>query len=110
MIIRLLLIIGVLVAFWFIFSQIILPAWHDRKLFPIFGKIGEARRSLKEARDRRVEAGIRKETAETATDAAKVEVNTQRRIADEYENMYAEENSRAVHQYEKQQHKAKSKV
>lgn len=94
MIIRLLLIIGLLVVFWFVFSQVILPAWHDRKLFPIFGRIGDARRSLKDARDRRVEANIRQETAHTATAAARVEVDTQHRIVEEYDAMYTEEDER----------------
>lgn len=94
MIIRLLLIIGVLVAFWFVFSQIILPAWHDRKLFPIFGKIGDARRSLKEARDRKVEASIRQQVAKTATSAARVEVETQQQVVDEYDEIYATETER----------------
>jgi len=94
MIIRLLLFIGVCVVFWFVFSQVILPAWHDRKLFPMFRRIGEARRSLKEARDRAVEAKIRKEVAETTTAAARIEVGTQQRVADEYDEMYASEDER----------------
>lgn len=100
MIIRLLLIIGLLVVFWFVFSQVILPAWHDRKLFPIFGRIGDARRSLKEARDRKVEANILQETAATSTAAARVEVDTQHRVVDAYDEMYATEQEREKKRFE----------
>lgn len=76
----------------FFVTQIILPAFMGRTMFPLFrSKTREAESKLQEARRKKYEAKLQKQAAKTESEYVRIEQEARHTIDDTYDELIEEE-------------------
>lgn len=80
---RILVIVGVIATLWLFFTQIFVPLWNSRRLFPLFRKdLRAAQERIEEANRRKALAHARVEQVFSEADTAHLDIHANR-VVDE---------------------------
>lgn len=80
---RILLVVSIIATLWFFFTQVFVPIWNSRRLFPLFRKdLREAQERLEEVNRRKALAQSRVEQVYSEADAANLDIHANK-VVDE---------------------------